>query len=191
MKMNQMRKIMMAVLTFCISASAVAQKAKRKPVPQKKKTEVVAVNQTTPKTTEKKPESNEFKWYGFEEGYKKAVATNKILLVDAYTDWCGWCKVMDRETYSDQTVIAALEKDFVCVKFNPEIDKNYVFGDRTMDGRTLLLWLGHGESGGFPTTYFWLNPNKDDRRFNQPGYYPPAEFLKLLDTAILNRDKTQ
>lgn len=189
MKMNQMKKILMVAITLCISATVVAQKAKRKTVPQKKKTDFVAVKEEVPKSTEKKAETNEFKWYGFEEGYKKAMASNKILLVDAYTDWCGWCKVMDRETYTDATVKAALEKDFVCVKFNPEIEKNYVFGDRNMDGRTLLLWLGHGESGGFPTTYFLLNPNKNDSRFNQPGYYPPTEFLKLLDNAVLNRSK--
>jgi uncharacterized protein YyaL (SSP411 family) len=164
MKMIELRKILLVAIAIFASGTLAAQKSKRKTVPQKKKVTTTV-------------------------GYKKAIATNKILLVDAYTDWCGWCKVMDRETYTDPAVLAILEKDFVCVKFNPEIDKNYVFGDRTMDGRTLLLWLGYGESGGFPTTYFWLNPNKNDSRFNQAGYYPPTEFLKLLDNAKLNRTK--
>lgn len=190
MKMIDLRKICIVVIAFFVSSSALAQKAKRKTVPQKKKATATEVKtEVKSPVTEVKEESKGFKWYGFEEGYKKAIASNKILLVDAYTEWCGWCKVMDRETYTDQTVLAELEKDFICVKFNPEIDKNYVFGDRTMDGRTLLLWLGHGESGGFPTTYFLLNPNKNDSRFNQPGYYPPAEFLKLLENAKLNRIK--
>ena len=126
-------------------------------------------------------------WYGFEEGYKKAIKDGKILLVDAYTDWCGWCKVMDRETYTNSEVIAALNKDFVCVKFNPEVNKSYIFGDRTMDGRTLLLWLGYGESSGYPTTYFWIEPKKDDRRFNQAGYLAPDQFLQVLAAAKLEK----
>lgn len=186
----EMKKIAFMGLALCMFSVGLAQKTKRKTVPQKKKTEVVAPKtETKPVATEKKAIDNSFKWYGFEEGYKKAVASNKILLVDAYTEWCGWCKVMDRETYTNPTVISALDKDFVCVKFNPEIEKNYVFGDRTMDGRTLLLWLGYGESGGYPTTYFMLDPAKSDKRFNQAGYYPPAEFMKLLETAVLNRTK--
>jgi thiol:disulfide interchange protein len=43
----------------------------------------------------------ELKWYGWNEGYAKAVKEGKIVLVDAYTDWCGWCKKMDRDTYSN------------------------------------------------------------------------------------------
>ncbi len=188
--MIELRKILLVAIAIFASGTLAAQKSKRKTVPQKKKVTTTVVK-TEVKTADPAvaEDSKSFKWYGFEEGYKKAIATNKILLVDAYTDWCGWCKVMDRETYTDPAVLAILEKDFVCVKFNPEIDKNYVFGDRTMDGRTLLLWLGYGESGGFPTTYFWLNPNKNDSRFNQAGYYPPTEFLKLLDNAKLNRTK--
>jgi hypothetical protein len=34
-----------------------------------------------------------------------------------------------------------------------------------------------------------LNPSKNDNRFNQPGYFPPADFLKLLDNAKVNRAK--
>ena len=36
--------------------------------------------------------TTELKWYSWNEGYTKAKAENKILLVDIYTDWCGWCK---------------------------------------------------------------------------------------------------
>lgn len=187
--MLKIRKITFIAALMLICNALTAQKAKRKTVPQKKKTEVIATKAEVKDAGLKTESTNEFKWYGFEEGYKKAQKENKILLVDAYTEWCGWCKVMDRETYTDAKVIETLKKDFICVKFNPEIEKNYVFGDRTMDGRTLLLWLGHGESGGYPTTYFLLNPTKNDNRFNQPGYYPPTEFLKLLDNALLNRNK--
>ena len=76
----------------------------------------------------KKVVSNKLQWFEYVEGYNKAKAENKILLVDAYTDWCGWCKVMDRETYTNAEVIAALNQDFVCVKFNPEVEMTHSFG---------------------------------------------------------------
>jgi PBP1b-binding outer membrane lipoprotein LpoB len=55
-------------------------------------TEAVAMNTSleTANTIDE-PVSTELKWFGFEEGYAKSVKEGKILLVDAYTDWCGWC----------------------------------------------------------------------------------------------------
>ena len=58
-------------------------------------------------------------WYSFDEGYNKAVKEDKIILIDAYTDWCGWCKVMDKKTYTQASVIEYLNENFVCVKLNP------------------------------------------------------------------------
>ena len=37
-----------------------------------------------------------------------------------YTDWCGWCKVMDRETFTDEEVIKYINEHFYAVKFNAE-----------------------------------------------------------------------
>jgi len=39
--------------------------------------------------------ANELTWNDFDSGYKLAKKKKKIMLVDVYTDWCGWCKVMD------------------------------------------------------------------------------------------------
>ena len=64
------------------------------------------------------------KWYSFQEGLEKAQQENKLILIDFYTDWCGWCKKMDKETYSDAKIISLVESGFVPVKVNPEEDKN-------------------------------------------------------------------
>ncbi len=133
--------------------------------------------------------STELVWYSFEEGYTKAVKEGKIILVDAYTDWCGWCKVMDKKTYTDATVIQKLNADFVCVKLNPEVPKTYAFADKKMQSTELLQWLGNGQVSGFPTTIFWLSPGKDEKRYAQPGYLPPTEFSNLLDMALAAKKK--
>jgi thioredoxin-related protein len=130
------------------------------------------------------PVSTELKWYRFDEGYKKAVAENKIILVDAYTEWCGWCKVMDKKTYTDASVISKLNQCFVCIKLNPEVDEAFAFADKKMRSAELLQYIGNGQVTGFPTTIFWTNPGKDEKRYVQPGYLPPADFITLLDMAI-------
>ena len=130
------------------------------------------------------PVSTVLKWYRFDEGYKKAVSENKIILVDAYTDWCGWCKVMDKKTYTDSAVIAKLNKSFVCIKLNPEVDESFTFADKKMRSAELLQYVGNGQVSGFPTTIFWSNPGKDEKRYVQPGFLPPADFITLLDMAI-------
>lgn len=122
-------------------------------------------------------------WYSFDEGYYKAVKENKIILIDAYTDWCGWCKVMDKKTYTQASVIEYLNENFICVKLNPEVEKEYKFADKTMRSSELLQYLGHGKVTGYPTTIFWLHPTKEEQRFVQPGFLGPDDFLGLLKSA--------
>ncbi len=56
----------------------------------------------------------------FEELVKQAKDEQKLVMVDAYTDWCGWCKVMDRETFSDSVVGDYMNPKFVSTKINME-----------------------------------------------------------------------
>ncbi|MDA0685630.1 MAG: DUF255 domain-containing protein [Bacteroidetes bacterium] len=130
------------------------------------------------------PISSVLTWYGVEEGYTKAVAEKKVLLIDAYTEWCGWCKVMDKKTYTDVRVIEALNRDFVCVKFNPEIAKSFNLGGKAFNQTSFHQWLSYGESTGYPTTFFWMHPGKDEVRYNQPGYLEVDDFLRLLALAL-------
>ena len=39
-----------------------------------------------------------------EKAYKEAKAQNKLIMVDVYTDWCSWCKELDKTTYTDKKV---------------------------------------------------------------------------------------
>ena len=44
----------------------------------------------------------------------------KKIIIDLYTDWCGWCKVMDRNTFTDSDVIDNINNNFIPVKFDAE-----------------------------------------------------------------------
>lgn len=44
----------------------------------------------------------------------------KLYFADFYTNWCGWCKRMDRETFTDPVVAKILNKYYIPIKFNAE-----------------------------------------------------------------------
>jgi tetratricopeptide (TPR) repeat protein len=96
--------------------------------------------------------------------------TTKLLLVDVYTDWCGWCKVMDQKTYTDPYVAKFLNENFVCIKLNAE-DKG--------EGTTLAAAM---KVDGFPCTCI-LDVTKKANT-NISGFAEPDAFLAKLRLAI-------
>lgn len=128
-------------------------------------------------------DSTELKWLDWNTGYPLAKKQNKIILVDAYTDWCGWCKKMDRDTYTNKDIIKILNENFVVIKFNPELDDIiYDLDGNKISGRELFGQLTQGKSTGFPTTYF-IQPNKKQIQI-AAGYHGPDDFKKILDQAL-------
>jgi len=98
--------------------------------------------------------ADEIKWVGFNDGYTLAKKNKKIMLIDVYTDWCGWCKRMDRDTYAKSEIAALVNKDFVAIKFNPEAAGTYTFEGKTYSGQELAGVIGDNQINGYPTTVF-------------------------------------
>ena len=59
-------------------------------------------------------------WLSIEEVQVKLKIEKRPILVDLYTDWCYWCKVMDKKTYSDPKVAAYINEHYYAVKINAE-----------------------------------------------------------------------
>jgi uncharacterized protein YyaL (SSP411 family) len=128
-------------------------------------------------------QAQDLRWYQWNEGYPLAKKEGKIILVDAYTDWCGWCKKMDRDTYSNPGIIQTLNKDFIAIKFNPELRDSVYWVDSTSYSATdFFNQLTRGERTGFPTTYF-INPIKRSL-FIDPGYHDAATFSGVLKQVL-------
>lgn len=49
------------------------------------------------------------------------------IMIDMYTDWCGWCKRMDATTFKDPAVSAYVNETFHAVKFDAEQKDSIVF----------------------------------------------------------------
>ena len=73
----------------------------------------------------------EIKWYSIEEAIQLAREEPRILVIDVYTDWCGWCKRMDATTFKDPEVVEMMNGNFYPVKLDAEGKKDIVIGDRT------------------------------------------------------------
>jgi thioredoxin-related protein len=114
-------------------------------------------------------------WRSWDDGMKKARAAKRPVVVDVYTDWCGWCKRMDADVYARKDVSDYLGSHFVTVKLNAESFDTVHWSDRLMTSKALA---GSFKVTGYPTTIF-LNA-KGEHLANVPGYVAADRFLLLL-----------
>jgi len=115
------------------------------------------------------------RWYNFSEGLDAAKKANKKVLLDVYTDWCGWCKKMDAEVYTDAAVMRYLNEKYILVKMNAESAAKVQYAGEELSELELSAEFG---VTGFPTTIFLL-PNGDPITM-LPGYVEANQFLDVL-----------
>ena len=114
-------------------------------------------------------------WRGWNAGLAQAAGSGKPVIVDVYTDWCGWCRRMERDTYARPDVSDYLNRHFVTVRLNADSDERVVYGGREFSARTLA---GGFNVSGYPTTIF-LRPT-GEHMVNVPGYIGPGQFMRLV-----------
>ncbi|MDZ7264245.1 MAG: thioredoxin family protein [candidate division KSB1 bacterium] len=113
----------------------------------------------------------------FNEGLEKASLEKKNMIVDFYTDWCHWCKVMDEKTFHDSTVANKLQQRFITVRINAESPTDTVnFQGHRFTNIELTQAF---RVTGFPSLAF-ISPDKEVITVI-PGYIPAEPFNYLLD----------
>tara|TARA_B110000037_G_scaffold131897_1_gene149847 strand:- start:24 stop:557 length:534 start_codon:yes stop_codon:yes gene_type:complete len=60
-------------------------------------------------------------WMTWNEAIEKNSVEQKVIFVDVYTHWCGWCKKMDATTFKNAEVAEYMNKNYYAVKFNAEM----------------------------------------------------------------------
>ena len=76
-------------------------------------------------------ENNKIKWYTFEQALELCKKAPKKIMIDVFTDWCGWCKKMDAETFSNPEIAKYVNEHYYAVKFNAEQKEDITFQGKT------------------------------------------------------------
>jgi thioredoxin-related protein len=114
-------------------------------------------------------------WLHWNDGLEAARKNGKPVIVDVYTDWCGWCKRMDAEVYARPEVSDYMAKHFVAVRLNAESGELATWEGGNYTARRLAATFG---VSGYPTTIFFASSG--DHLANVPGYLPRDRFMLLL-----------
>jgi thioredoxin-related protein len=120
-------------------------------------------------------DKSKLQWFSFENGLVEARKTNKKVLVDVFTDWCGWCKKMDADTYSNPGIADYLQKKYVVVKLNAESSVKQAYKGKQYTERELASEFG---VTGYPTTIFFTSDGIGITAL--PGYADATNFGTIL-----------
>ncbi len=115
-------------------------------------------------------------WVTFDAGMAQAAREEKPVVIDFYTSWCRWCKVMDEKTFSRTHVSKYLSENFVAIRIDSESRKVKLnYKGKTYTPVELTRFFG---VRGYPSLAY-LDRNGDLITV-VPGYVPPERFLPFL-----------
>lgn len=130
-------------------------------------------------------EGSPIKWYTFEEAQELYEKQNRPMLVDVYTDWCGWCKKMMVTTFSNDGIANYINNNFYAVRFDAETHDTIIYKGVEYVNKAPIGTKGTHELAkkllttglSYPTILYL------DRKGNEnpvPGYYAVKDIEPLL-----------
>lgn len=136
------------------------------------------------------------KWYTLEEALALNAKQPRKIIMDVYTDWCGWCKVLDQKTFNHPYIAKYLNENFYPVKFDAEqlgevtymgtTYKNQAKGNRS--AHDLIIALTQGKLS-YPTLIFFDEQSKPLTIL--PGFHEAVQLEPILAFLVLNKYKEQ
>jgi len=131
----------------------------------------------TPTTREK------LNWITMAELKEKITTDPRPVLIDLYTNWCYWCKVMEKKTYGNEQVIRYINEHFYAVKVDAETKEPVAWGDRSFSYNDaykvndFALYLTSGQPG-FPTTAIFADEKSGPASLE--GFLEPKDLEPVL-----------
>ena len=126
---------------------------------------------------------DEINWLSWDEMIAAQKKEKRKVIIDVYTDWCGWCKHMDKTTFKDASVATYVNKKLYAVKLDAESRNNFEFNGHTFkyieQGRSGINELAYSLLDGklsYPSIVY-LNENFE-RIIISPGYKDNNAMLK-------------
>ncbi len=132
-------------------------------------------------------------WMTVEEVQEKMKTAPRKVYIDIYTDWCHWCKVMDKKTFTSKDVIEYMNANYYCIHFNAERkdivtfkDKKYGLAPNSRTNALAIEWTGGQLS--YPTSLFFdegfVNPQP------VPGYMEVSTMELIAKYIAENKHKS-
>ena len=118
-------------------------------------------------------------WITLQELNEQYAKEPRPVIIDIYTDWCGWCKEMDRTTYRHDKLADYINKYYYAVKYNAESKEPVTFNKKQYrymaQYRTneLALYLTGGQLA-YPTTVLMSGIDAQPAPFQ--GYLRPKQM---------------
>ncbi len=103
----------------------------------------------------------------YERALKHAQSENQLLIAYLFTDWCGYCRKMEKNTFSDADVIATMGQEYTWLRLNAETDP---------DGVRLKERFG---ISGYPAVLVLDSLGSEMDRIE--GYMPPDRFKSAIE----------
>ncbi|MDR2064105.1 MAG: DUF255 domain-containing protein [Prevotellaceae bacterium] len=129
-------------------------------------------------------DATQIKWHTANEAFELQKQKPKKILMDVYTNWCGWCKRMDASTFTNPKVVEYLNKYYYCVKFNAEGNENVTFREINFanDGKygkshSFAVAVLQGKMSYPSIAYF---DEKSQLITAVAGYMTPEQILPIL-----------
>lgn len=114
-------------------------------------------------------------WIDIEQVPKLVKEIPKSVFINFTAKWCGWCKVMDKKTFSDLEVSTYMNKNYYSVKMDFDSNKTFNYLGKECTAKQLAKKYG---VTGLPTM---LLVSSDFKTVIQiVGYQKPNPFLRKL-----------
>ncbi|WP_179343722.1 thioredoxin family protein [Winogradskyella ursingii] len=147
--------------------------------------------------------AQEINWVTLEEAVALQKKEPKKIMMDVYTNWCGPCKMLDKNTFQNPDVVNYINTNYYAVKFNAEGNSKVTYKDKTFSNPNYDPAKANRRNSphdftrylkvrAYPTMAFF----DEEANFITPisGYLKPQQlelYLRLFKTDKYKEMKTQ